>query len=260
MENRDRKADPILLTSMLNEQIDRRIDILRRIGDVGSISEAARGAGLSYKAAWQAIETLSNLAGGPLVEKVVGGSRGGGTKLTDKGIEVLEIANELARARAMVLERYRNKGSFPKLVGSSTLQTSMRNQFPVVITKMKIGSALVRLQLALDLENTLRASVTKESAQLLGLREGMEVLALAKATAVNISANAPDKTAGRVPANHLMGEVIRSERAASGGECSIRLKSGIVIVGFAKGHHGLHLNDLAIASIPPSAVVIGLLA
>ena len=53
---------------------DKRIDILRRIGAGGSISEAARQAGVSYKAAWQAIETLSNLAGTPLVMKAVGGS------------------------------------------------------------------------------------------------------------------------------------------------------------------------------------------
>ena len=46
-----------------HEATDKRIDILRRIGEVGSISEAARGAGVSYKAAWQALETLTNLAG-----------------------------------------------------------------------------------------------------------------------------------------------------------------------------------------------------
>ena len=76
------QADPVLLTHLLNETIDKRLDILRRVADVGSISEAARGAGVSYKAAWQAIETLSNLAGGPLVEKVVGGRSGGGTRIT----------------------------------------------------------------------------------------------------------------------------------------------------------------------------------
>ena len=38
-----------------HEVTDKRIDILRRIGEVGSISEAARGAGVSYKAAWQAL-------------------------------------------------------------------------------------------------------------------------------------------------------------------------------------------------------------
>ena len=67
------------LTQALGHQAtDKRLDILRRIGANGSISEAARSAGVSYKAAWQALETLSNLAGTPLVEKVVGGAGGGG--------------------------------------------------------------------------------------------------------------------------------------------------------------------------------------
>ena len=246
-----RTANPILLADLLNEQIDKRIDILRRIDDVGSISQAARGAGVSYKAAWQAIETLGNLAGGPLVEKVVGGARGGGTKLTATGREVLELVDELARARAEVLARFRARGSSAfERIGSTTLQTSLRNQFPATIVKMKIGSALVRLTLRIDDTHLLRASVTKESAQLLGLAEGKSVLALTKATGVEITADFPKETHG--------GEVIRSERAAKGGECSLRLPSGLVIVGFAKRNHGLHMNQKAVASISPSAIVIGL--
>src|SRR5690554_4838898 len=67
------------------EASDKRLDILRRISHTGSISEAARSAGVSYKAAWQAIETLTNLAGTPLVEKAVGGSGGGGAIVTAAG-------------------------------------------------------------------------------------------------------------------------------------------------------------------------------
>ncbi|WP_343593612.1 LysR family transcriptional regulator, partial [Paracidovorax wautersii] len=57
---------------------DRRIAILRHIGEGGSISQAARAVGVSYKAAWQALDTLTNLAGVPLVERLVGGAGGGG--------------------------------------------------------------------------------------------------------------------------------------------------------------------------------------
>ena len=79
-----------------HEATDKRIDILRRIGEVGSISEAARGAGVSYKAAWQAIDTLTNLAGAPLVERTVGGSGGGGAQLTPTGLQLLDAADTLA--------------------------------------------------------------------------------------------------------------------------------------------------------------------
>ena len=224
------RADPLVLAGLLNEQSDKRIDILRRIADVGSISEAARGAGVSYKAAWQALETLANLAGGPLVEKVVGGVNGGGTRLTETGMKVLEIADELARSRAEVLARFRLTGS-PGLrnIGGSTLRTSMRNQFPAKIIKMKMGSALVRLILQIDETHLLRASVTKESAQLLGLHEGLDVLALTKATGVTISADFPttESTDSKRRENQLVGEIVRSDRAGHGGECSLRLPSGL---------------------------------
>jgi molybdate transport system regulatory protein len=53
-----------------HDAADKRLDILKRIGEVGSISEAARGAGVSYKAAWQAVENLSNLAGAALIAPI----------------------------------------------------------------------------------------------------------------------------------------------------------------------------------------------
>lgn len=250
-------ADPTLLATHMAELADKRIDILRRIGDVGSISEAARRAGVSYKAAWQAIETLNNLAGAPLVEKVVGGNKGGGTRLTATGEEVLKLADELTRARAEVLVRFRLKDS-PALknVGVSSLRTSMRNQFPAVIEKLKIGSAQVRLILSIDDTHYIRASCTKESAQLLGLREGKHVLALCKATAVDISADNPALVESRD--NQIVGAVLRSEREDKGDECTIQLPSGLTIVGFARPSHGLHIGMRAVATVAPEAVVIAL--
>ena len=246
-------ADPKLLSDILSEKTDRRIDILRRIADVGSISEAARSAGMSYKSAWQAVETLTNLAGTPIVEKVVGGANGGGTQLTATGRLILDLSDELARARRQVLEKYNAAdATAPGLLAratASSLQTS--------ITVMKLGAALVRLILRIDDTHLLKASVTKESAQLLGLREGMEVLALTKATGVEISGAFPEDP-NAIDDNLIVGEVIRSERAGKGGECSIRLPSGIVIVGFAHGNHGLKLHDRAVAHIPPSSIVIAI--
>src|SRR3954454_17691708 len=84
---------------------DKRVEILRRVGAVGSISQAARDAGVSYKAAWQALDTLSNLAGAALVERAVGGAGGGGARLTAAGTQVLEAAHAMSRARDAVLER-----------------------------------------------------------------------------------------------------------------------------------------------------------
>ena len=246
-------ADPVLLTHLLNETIDKRLDILRRVADVGSISEAARGAGVSYKAAWQAIETLSNLAGGPLVEKVVGGRSGGGTRITARGEEVLRLNEALVRARRRVLEEFgRNAAEGHSAPGGHFL-ISKRNQLPATIHTLKIGSALVRLLLAIDEDHLIRASVTKESAQLLGLREGMRVVALCKATGVEVFSEPPE-TAD----NLLEGTVVHCDRDDHGGECTVRLPSGLTLVGFARAHHGLRRQGPAWVLMPCDNIAVAL--
>ena len=61
------------------------MDLLAGIGTHRSIAAAAREIGMTYKAAWDAVETMNNLAGAPLVERSVGGRGGGGAMLTARG-------------------------------------------------------------------------------------------------------------------------------------------------------------------------------
>ena len=97
-------------------QADKRLHILQLVGLHGSISQAARAAGISYKAAWQAIHTLTNLAGTPLVDSAVGGSGGGGARLTSAGERLLDAAHQMDAARRDVLDRF-NEPSSTALAG-----------------------------------------------------------------------------------------------------------------------------------------------
>jgi molybdate transport system regulatory protein len=235
------------------EASDKRIDILRRIGQAGSISEAARGAGVSYKAAWQALETLANLAGTPLVEKAVGGSGGGGAVLTEAGRRVLQAAAELARARQQVLAGLQ-QGDTAASAGRAALalRTSMRNQFPCTVGTLKPHQGQVRVQLRLADGGTVHARITRESVQLLELEAGLAVLALCKATAVQVAQRiAPSPTR-----NVLSGTVTRASRAAGGGEVGVRLPSGVQLVGFAAAGHGLRAGQIAMAAVDEAGVVI----
>ena len=68
------------LPTLLSQHIVRRpqrIALLQHIAEQGSITRAAKSAGMSYKAAWDAIDELNNLAQKPLVERIVGGKGGG---------------------------------------------------------------------------------------------------------------------------------------------------------------------------------------
>ena len=265
------RLSPLNLTGVLSrESSDKRFDILRRIGEGGSISEAARRAGVSYKAAWQAIETLSNLAGTPMVETAVGGSGGGGTLLTSAGWRVLEAAALLDQARAQVLAvlepgatgmhggMHGGVHAGPGLAALA-LRTSMRNQFPCEVHSLFSTGGRVRVGLALGKGppegQLLFARITRESAQLLELARGRQVLALCKATAVRVAAHLT-AAEGR---NLLGGEVQRASRAAAGGEVALWLAGGISLVGFAEAGHGLRAGGSAVASIEESGVVIAVL-
>jgi Bacterial regulatory helix-turn-helix protein, lysR family len=52
-----------------------RIDLLEATDACGSISQAAKQVELSYKAAWEAVEAMNNLAEKPLLIRVTGGAR-----------------------------------------------------------------------------------------------------------------------------------------------------------------------------------------
>ncbi|MEN9538993.1 MAG: hypothetical protein RLZZ126_1228, partial [Pseudomonadota bacterium] len=179
---------PNLADALGDSAGDKRIDILRRIAEAGSISEAARQTGVSYKAAWQAIETLGNLAGAPMVQKAVGGAGGGGAQLSPAGRQLLQAADLLHQARQDVLRRLSAGVSAGVSAGPGAaalgLRTSMRNQVPCAVRDLRLRAGGVRVALDMPDGMALSAHITRESAQLLDLRSGQPVLALCKATAV----------------------------------------------------------------------------
>ncbi len=65
-------------------------ELLERIQESGSISKAAEAMGMSYKKAWDMIEQINAQGSKPYVIARKGGSKGGGTELTDTGKKVLE--------------------------------------------------------------------------------------------------------------------------------------------------------------------------
>ncbi|NBS95343.1 MAG: LysR family transcriptional regulator [Betaproteobacteria bacterium] len=240
-----------------HEATDKRLDILKRIGEVGSISEAARGAQVSYKGAWQALETLSNLAGTPLVEKAVGGSGGGGARLTQAGVQLLEAAELLYQARASVLaaleKRMGNTLNVPGLVGLG-LRTSMRNQLPCRIKTLTRDGGTARIQLELPNGTVLISRITNESAELLGLSAGLSVLALCKATAVTVGTGLD----GPESLNLIDGEVLSAPSSLNSGETSVALMPGLQLIGFALAGQCLSAGQSVVAAVDESAVVIAI--
>ncbi|MFP8780668.1 TOBE domain-containing protein [Hydrogenophaga sp. RWCD_12] len=234
---------------------DKRLEVLRRVAETGSISQAARDAGISYKAAWQAIDTLSNLSGQSLVERTVGGAGGGGAVITPQGMQLLSLADELARAREAVLSRFAGGSSLSFGLG---LRTSMRNQLPCHVESVEpLGqddpTVLVRLRT--PGQSLLTSSVTRESVDLLGLRAGLEVLVLCKATAVRIGR-------GDIAESHdqsvLPGRIERLARGQGRDEVVLSLDGGGQWVGFAAHPFAARKGQRAWAAMDVSSLVVGL--
>ncbi len=72
-----------------------KAELLARISETGSISEAARQMGMSYNRAWLHIQTINQSFKSPLVESLRGGSAGGGAGLTKTGKQVLALYQRL---------------------------------------------------------------------------------------------------------------------------------------------------------------------
>lgn len=253
-----KKTAPAALSfgsALSHEPADKRIEILRLIGESGSISQAARDAGVSYKAAWQAIDTLSNLSGGVLVQRAVGGAGGGGALLTDAGRQLLAVAGRLAESRRQVLASAA-AGPDASMLSHIGVRTSMRNQFPCQVDKLEAKGQTVRVFLRLA-DNTLLVSrITRASAELLGLKKGQAVLALCKATAVVVTPQGPSHAVGQ----QLNGQAQRVSRGASGDEVSLLLDAGLQLVGFVAPGSGIKAKTPVSALIDESAVVIALAA
>ncbi|RYF38406.1 MAG: LysR family transcriptional regulator [Comamonadaceae bacterium] len=247
-----------IASALSHDPADKRIDILRLVGASGSISQAAREAGVSYKAAWQAIDTLTNLAGVPLVERAVGGSGGGGATLTPAGEKLLAIAALLGETRRQVLDKFRaNELLLPRalpVLSNMSVRTSMRNQFPCRVDRLETKGQTVRVFLRLPDESLLVSRITRASAELLGLQKHLAVLALCKATAVVVS----PRDAVRAGGQYLTGQAQRISRGATGDEVSLLLDAGLQLVGFAAAGSGIKAKTPVSALIDESAVVIAL--
>ena len=72
-----------------------KAELIARIGDTGSISAAARAMGMSYRRAWQLVKALNHDFREPVIATAIGGSRGGGARVTPFGERLV------ARFRAM---------------------------------------------------------------------------------------------------------------------------------------------------------------
>lgn len=202
--------------------------LLAKIAEHGSITRAAKVLNMSYKAAWDAVDAMNNLAGEPLVVRVAGGQGGGGTQLTPRGrrlvanFKIIEqehqrFVDQLSRQTEGITDDF-------FLLRNMCMKTSARNQLLGTISRIKKGAVNDEIELEIAGGNKIVATITHESTQGLSLKEGMKTFALIKASSIVLVAD--DKSAKFSARNYLTGTVSRVTPGAVNAEIMIDLKEG----------------------------------
>ncbi|KIU46132.1 MULTISPECIES: TOBE domain-containing protein [Pseudomonas] len=180
---------PALLTQHIVRR-PQRIALLAHIAEQGSITRAAKSAGISYKAAWDAIDELNNLAASPLVERSVGGRGGGGAKLSLEGQRVLRLYQKLQLLQAQVLEAAEDSDDLD-LLGRLMLRTSARNQLHGRVSAIRAQGRIDTVELTLAGGLRIEAQITHDSTLRLELEPGTPVVALIKAGWLEVAMPGP---------------------------------------------------------------------
>ncbi len=188
---------------------ERRMALLEAIGTEGSISAAARKVGLSYKAAWDAVDTMNNLADSPLVERVTGGKRGGGATLTQRARDLVEWYGRIRQEHQRFMDVLARFGpDAPRnleLLQYMMVQTSARNRLLGTIRRIVLGEINDEITLETAEGLPIVALITHESTVALGLHEGRRALAFIKAPAVMLARLGPGT---RLSARNQLGGTI----------------------------------------------------
>ena len=72
-----------------------RVHLLKAIQEKGSLSKAAKSLNISYKKAWQLLDSVNKSAKKPVTINTIGGKGGGGAELTEYGKSLVKAFDEI---------------------------------------------------------------------------------------------------------------------------------------------------------------------
>ena len=168
--------------------LEKRIELLYAIEKTGSISKATKEVPMSYKTAWEAVDSMNNLSHTPILTKATGGAGGGGTQLTAYGKNLLKTYTLLKEEHSKFLQRLQERtdidtGTFND-IGRLGLQISARNQIQGIIKEIHRRKVNTEIVLKLKSGHELRSIITNSAVEFLNLQVENEVMGIFKASSV----------------------------------------------------------------------------
>ena len=217
-------ADLMLSADGKSSVSEAQVNLLLAIDQHGSITAAAKEVGISYKTAWDRIDAMNNLSSDALVVRSAGGSRGGGTRLTDAGNALVSGFQALQAEHSEFVARLGSKvkgvDDVASFLRSTRLQTSARNQYQGKISKITRGGVNSEVEITLGPSVKLIAVVTNDSRQHMGLKKGSTVVALIKSSWILLSLDTEIVTSAR---NQLHGTIVKINKGEVNSEVILDL-------------------------------------
>ncbi|MDD5227453.1 MAG: TOBE domain-containing protein [Methylococcales bacterium] len=192
-ENKNNDITPIWIEGDLRlaGALDNRvIGLLKAIEQSGSLNQAAKQVGLSYKGAWQIIERANNSSPKTLVATATGGLKGGGTCLTEAGRTLVTLFTDLKQQHQLFIKQLnRSLTENPDtvlLLQRLIVKTSARNQLFGRIIDIHTGAVnsevIVKLKRGEYINVTVSLSFLNET----GLMVGSDAILLINSTDITL--------------------------------------------------------------------------
>lgn len=152
-----------------------KVALLKAIDEERSLRKACKKMDISYKHAWNVLNTMNERLGRDVVRTVRGG-REQGTFLTDEGRRLID---EYEHHKEFVEDTMQDEGSWENI----GLKISARNKIPGRVVRVEKEGLVSKISLEIE-PSALTSIITSEAVERLDIKPGDDVVAIIKSTEV----------------------------------------------------------------------------
>lgn len=214
----------------------------------------------SRDAARRAVQELNNLSGEALAEWAESDGATG-IRLTPLGRRLCVALLTLRVEHERLLDRFGETFAEDiRLLDRVAVRTSARNQFMARVVSRPKGTLREEVLLELAGRRLIKVAVTHESVVALGLKPGLEVVALVKASSVDLCVGGGGRIGG--DPNRLTGAIAHIIRDGNTAEVAVDLGSGLTGIALVEGPAAARakVGQRATLSFASDTIIIGRVA
>ena len=172
----------------------KKVQLLENIIVYGSISQAAKASGVTYKTAWEWIDKMNALAPKPLVQKISGGKGGGGTIVTVYAKELMQTYEEVDALHHKHLETLEKAFDY---LDDEKEKTFSFSRLDAEITEISVHEKRANVELRLACGSLINIQSPLSFVEVNALHAGSKTSVLIESEAVSVSRSSDKKISSR---------------------------------------------------------------